>query len=153
MRLLVSNTIISSSFRDVMEVGQFGCHGIDFRSPNADHLDRYVAIFWPDDGRWYLAKITKAHGVNGASGPNHIGGAAHHVNYLDGTGQWINFAQERFVEIPPDMIFERVGESTTEAEARVAVEEELSGPPQLVLFRALTSTGTKSEASSSKVEY
>ena len=59
VRSFLSSTIMEKvRFEDVVELGKLG-NGIDWEQPRQEDVGKYIAIFWPDDGRWYSAKIDR----------------------------------------------------------------------------------------------
>ena len=136
-------------FQDIVELAQFG-HGINWEYPTSDDENKFVAVFWPDDGRWYAASITSVNdgeSRHARTVGNHL---SHHVKYLDGTeGQWLHLGHERYVvvssgmvldpEVPPSPFYGSAEGNSNESLRNDSLANVVAGPPQVVLFRALNS--------------
>ena len=62
--------------------------GINWQVPSKSDENKYVAVFWPDDGRWYAAMIDRANDGSARDSTTRTednGMSTHHLKYLDGT--------------------------------------------------------------------
>ena len=71
--------------------------GINWQVPSKSDENKYVAVFWPDDGRWYAAMIDRANDGSARDSTTRTednGMSTHHLKYLDGTeGQWLHLGK------------------------------------------------------------
>ena len=153
VRSFISNTIMENvRFEDIVELGRVG-RGINWEKPSIDDKDKYVAVFWPDDGRWYAAIVDQANDGSARLSKTlteENGLSTHHLKYLDGTeGQWLHLGHERYTNVPPHVIsaktppegmYGSISEMSQRTMSAKSNAHKVCGPPKVALFRALTST-------------